>query len=351
MHAVVADLSTRAMSVAIELERIASGSDSLRCRVEAILAALHRLVPFDAGRISILDPNHQRLMPLATYRRDDPLRTYLTTSTAMDEIEQVGLNRAGRPLCRRDLPVSPSRLQAWTDYLWPAGYREGLGLGLFTPDGRYLGVLGLNTDTVTHPTDTARDIIGLLSPIIAQAVDPLQTITETTKIITDAEAGVVLTRAGSVLALPGLPAHPLLAAGSAVLTAVAERLDFGRIYSSFLCPHPSGGGAARHVRVTVLACPPQPAYGPIAAVLVSPPRDLRGLTPRELQIVGLLIDGWTNAQIAADLIVAERTVATHVEHILYKLGAPTRALAAVRALRYGVYVPRPLNGVRASGSL
>ena len=80
-------------------------------------------------------------------------------------------------------------------------------------------------------------------------------------------------------------------------------------------------------------------------VLASPP-DLRGLTPRELQILGLLIEGWTNARIAAALVIAPRTVAAHVEHILAKLGAGTRALAAVRALGQGLYVPPGLTGTR-----
>ena len=40
----------------------------------------------------------------------------------------------------------------------------------------------------------------------------------------------------------------------------------------------------------------------------------------------------------AELVVARRTVAAHIEHILLKLVTPTRTLAAVRAERAGVYV-------------
>jgi len=56
-------------------------------------------------------------------------------------------------------------------------------------------------------------------------------------------------------------------------------------------------------------------------------------------VLGLLIDGCSNQQIAHALVVAQRTVAAHVEHILVKLGAGTRTLAAVRAEREGLYVP------------
>jgi DNA-binding CsgD family transcriptional regulator len=44
-------------------------------------------------------------------------------------------------------------------------------------------------------------------------------------------------------------------------------------------------------------------------------------------------------EIAQALVVAPRTVAAHLEHILAKLDAPTRTLAAVRAERDGLYVP------------
>jgi DNA-binding NarL/FixJ family response regulator len=79
-------------------------------------------------------------------------------------------------------------------------------------------------------------------------------------------------------------------------------------------------------------------------VVASPPGELNGFTTRELEVLGLLIEGWTNARIAAELVVAPRTVATHLEHILAKLGVPTRAHAAVQAQRTGTYIPRQLFG-------
>jgi DNA-binding NarL/FixJ family response regulator len=73
--------------------------------------------------------------------------------------------------------------------------------------------------------------------------------------------------------------------------------------------------------------------------LLSPATDLRGLTPRELEVLGLLVEGCSNQEIARTLVVAPRTVAAHLEHVLGKLEAPTRTLAAVRAEREGLYVP------------
>ncbi|MFI7587055.1 response regulator transcription factor [Spongisporangium articulatum] len=72
---------------------------------------------------------------------------------------------------------------------------------------------------------------------------------------------------------------------------------------------------------------------------MSPQGDLHGLTPRELEVLGLLADGLSNGDIARTLNVAPRTVAAHMEHVLVKLAAPTRTLAALRAVREGLYVP------------
>lgn len=60
------------------------------------------------------------------------------------------------------------------------------------------------------------------------------------------------------------------------------------------------------------------------------------LTQREQEVLQLLRAGDTNAVIASRLCVTERTVATHVEHILHKLGARNRVEAAVWACRSGL---------------
>jgi DNA-binding CsgD family transcriptional regulator len=74
-------------------------------------------------------------------------------------------------------------------------------------------------------------------------------------------------------------------------------------------------------------------------VLLSPPGDLGGLTARELEVLGLLVEGCSNWQISRALVITQRTAAAHLEHILAKLTAPSRTLAAVRAERAGLYVP------------
>jgi len=60
------------------------------------------------------------------------------------------------------------------------------------------------------------------------------------------------------------------------------------------------------------------------------------LTGREQEVLGLLADGRTPAEVADDLTISRRTVGTHIEHIYTKLGARTRAHAVGIAFRDGL---------------
>jgi DNA-binding CsgD family transcriptional regulator len=330
------------LSVAVDVGRIASTPGTAEQRATALLDPLRRLVPFQAACVYLFDDAYDRQRLLLSVGYDEALRGYLTGPEYAEEAELLGLRRTPRPFRVQDLPVPREQVRSWRDYLAPAGFREGLGVGLFTADGRHLGVFGLSTDHPSHPTEDARDVIGMLAPVIANAVDPLRSTVEAARMVREAVGGAVLTRRGETVPLAGLPAHPLLAAGSAAVAA-AERLARENIHGSFICPLPDATGAEGYLRVTVLACPHGLSGQWAAAMVVSPPGYVHGFTHREMQIVGLLIEGWPNQRIAGALFIAGRTVATHVEHILAKLCAPSRTLAAARALRSGAYIPRSVT--------
>jgi DNA-binding NarL/FixJ family response regulator len=59
-----------------------------------------------------------------------------------------------------------------------------------------------------------------------------------------------------------------------------------------------------------------------------------GLTERELEVLRRIAEGKTNAEIAAELVVSEATVKTHINHIFAKLGARDRAHAILLAQRH-----------------
>jgi two-component system response regulator DegU len=60
------------------------------------------------------------------------------------------------------------------------------------------------------------------------------------------------------------------------------------------------------------------------------------LTPRELEVVRLLVDGQSDRQIGERLYISHRTVMTHVANILAKLDVESRTAAATQAVRLGL---------------
>jgi DNA-binding CsgD family transcriptional regulator len=96
------------------------------------------------------------------------------------------------------------------------------------------------------------------------------------------------------------------------------------------------------VRTIALSPPPVlPGWehdgAPAIAVSNNLPHGLPTLTPRERDVLLLLVHRQTDREIAARLGIGRRTVETHVSRILAKLAVPNRRDAAVVALALGLF--------------
>ncbi|MGH3587697.1 MAG: response regulator [Pseudonocardia sp.] len=71
---------------------------------------------------------------------------------------------------------------------------------------------------------------------------------------------------------------------------------------------------------------------------------LSELTPRETEVLRLVGNGLTNAQIAQRLVLSEATIKTHVKRMMAKLNLASRAQAVVVAYETGLIVPTAAHG-------
>ena len=65
---------------------------------------------------------------------------------------------------------------------------------------------------------------------------------------------------------------------------------------------------------------------------------LSKLTPREVEVLQLIVAGYSNKAIAAEIFVSEKTVEFHLDNIYTKIGARTRLMAGIWALQQGLFV-------------
>lgn len=320
-----------------EIADIATSAAPLPERAQGLVESLNGWLPVEAIWLSLSDPESHLYATIGSSGLERPVIEYVDRPTVAREIQLAELNQDRPPVTATELPVPIEEHRTWAECLLPAGFRNALAVPLVEPGGPYLGMLSLLYSSTEPPSGGVRNSIGQLAPVIARGVSPLRSLQATARLVHGATAGAVLLRDGTTYALPGLEHHPSLV-DALVLGIARQTLLAGQIFRSFMWPTHDDPDLPDHVRITVLAATDVPAFV-LGTVLLAPDPGRHGLTARELEVLGLIVDGRSNQQIATRLTVAPRTVAAHVEHILHKLDVPTRTLAAVQAEREGCYVP------------
>jgi hypothetical protein len=326
-----------------ELADVGTTVEDLAQRAEEVLEVLGSILPFDSGWIAVRDPERRRHVPLATTGAARPLRRYFESPGADAELEHLGLNRAQRPVLASELPVPLPEITAWGEHLLPAGFRGGVAVPLFASTGRHVGFLSLLTEDPTRPSPADRQLLASVTRVIADGLDRTQEIATIASIVRTAEAGVVLTGDGHALPLPGLPGDRLLARGSPVLAVAAHELSADGPYTAFLAPA-AGPEGVRLARVTALDCARPDLDHLSAAVLLSTPGDLRGLTPLDLRLLGHLVAGTTEVPaLAAALHLDPRSAIEALRRAQVALDARGVTAATTRAMRTGLRIPPALS--------
>ena len=147
--------------------------------------------------------------------------------------------------------------------------------------------------------------------------------------------------------------------------AAVEAFSYGNVYAVARCQWRlaealAGGGdrdwataAARAAHATATRLGSAPLREALEAlarrgrldlgVVLPAQRTLAGLTPRELEVLRLLVEGRSNRQIAEQLFISAKTASVHVTNLLSKLGVHSRLEAAALARRLGLEQPAGLE--------
>lgn len=330
---------TMAEAVGTTLTRIAASGDPLPERALALLVGLRSAVPFDAAWLAFLDHRGSKYVSLAGLGLDDDIASFFSGAAMAHHITATGSDRDRPPVSRSEPSDRVEDRSIWSNCLTPAGIQESLSVALYATGGRHVGFLILLFRSKSPPSRTTRRRLAELAPAVALGIDPMPCLLSAARVVPGVTSGAVLRDDGSTEPLPGLDGHLLLTVGSPVLAIASRRVSKGLMYSSFLWPLGGAFAPDGHTRISVVAAPDDVPAVLVGLALVSPVQNLHGLTPRELEVLGLVIDGCSNQEIARTLVIAPRTVAAHIEHVLIKLDVSTRTTAAVRAEREGLYVP------------
>jgi hypothetical protein len=203
---------------------------------------------------------------------------------------------------------------------------------LFTDDGRHLGFLSLLTGDSRHRIASYTGLLSSVRPILAKALDRLPSFAAAAQLTGDTVGGIAITRAGRGVRIPGLPAHPLLIEGSAVVAAARRYSGAAGSVSTFLSRWAGG-----LLRVSVLDCRDESADHLCSLVLVRPMSDAVDLELSDVRLLGALVDGWDDERIRIGLGLSDPS--GYARGLARHLALPSTDALVQYAAREGLHLP------------
>ena len=310
---------------------IAAEPGSAEQRGYEILEELRNLIPFEAAEITTFNPIDGSLQEIAAVGYEDGVKHGLRSERFIELMYALNLPENGIPIRMKDLPGKLTDNWAVQELLLPAGYSEGMTMALRTPDGRFTGVINLSTTDKEHPSDVAKAAMAQLCSSLGNLADPMRSGRWLAMLLGAGSTAIGLDRAGGIVELPGIDSHPLLTTDSDLVKTAISSADM-RAWNTFVWPD-----AEDWYRVRVVPCAGEQH---ISTVVSLDAVDLGPLSRRELEVLTLAAEGLSNGEIGDALVISGRTVGSHVEHVLEKLGAPNRAAAVAHAIREGLVLGR-----------
>jgi len=146
-----------------EIARVTASAGVSTSWLDGLKRPLRELVPYDCAVLAGWDPAARRYVPVLQDGDTRALTAYLRT--------WLGFYRIAWPMVVHRVGITLAGTSAWRDHLWPAGFRDGLGVGLFTEDGRHAGFLSLLTYRPQVVTVTAAALLHGVNALLGSALD------------------------------------------------------------------------------------------------------------------------------------------------------------------------------------
>jgi DNA-binding CsgD family transcriptional regulator len=212
------------------------------------------------------------------------------------------------------------------EYLLPDGFREGSTMCLRVADGRYIGAIHMSWSKEAHAKDEHREMTERFRPILLNICDQLRTPQLLADELAPGSYALAVSPNGFAFHLPNRSPGPHLGEGGELRRLVLEKAKSSKP-QRFVWPDEAG----RCHQVTITPC-----RGNILLITEECIRWPYNLSLREFQILHLVTSGASNPNIAEQLFVSPRTVSTHIEHILAKMGCDSRTRLAALAVSEGL---------------